>query len=113
MVIAYMPEVKKILKGALNNPPFIFLPNPRLGGSNVMKRDEALGILAKDRGVANAQVRRDAKASIIQHLTDEGLRQELFDLAERKSRRRPPGSLLSQRKPAKKAPVLPPPPLSN
>ncbi|MGI9079712.1 MAG: hypothetical protein ACR2GF_02630 [Acidimicrobiales bacterium] len=110
MVIAYMPEVKKILAGR-RDPPFIFLPSPHLDSRNVRKRDEALGLLAKERAISNAQARREAHASIVEHLTTEGLRQELFDLANRKSNRRAPGSLVSQRSPAKKIPPAASPPL--
>lgn len=110
MVIAYMPEIKKILAGR-RDLPFLFLPSPHLDSRNVRKRDEALGILAKDRGISNAQAGRDAHASILDHLATEGLRQELVELANRKSTRRAPGSLLPHRVPAKKAAPAPSPSL--
>jgi hypothetical protein len=62
--------------------------------------------------VSNAQVRREAVDSILLHLTEEGSRPELFDLAERKARRRAPGSLVPGKAPAKKAQLAPSPPLA-
>lgn len=103
MVIAYMPEIKKILAGR-RDAPFVFLPSPRLDSRNVKKGTEALGRIASELGISNAQVRRTAKASILNHLATEGVRQELVDLVERKSTRRPPGSLLRTKAPAKKSP---------
>lgn len=113
MVIAYMPEIKKILAAASKNPPFVFLPNPTLSGRSTMARNEAIGILAKERGVSNWQVRREAKASILDYLTSQGLRQDLIDLAERTSRRRPPGSLVPPRPFKKKSGTVASPPLST
>ena len=104
MVIAYMPEVKKILAGR-RDAPFVFLPSPRLDSRNVQKGTEAMGKVASELGISNAQARSSAKASILNHLTTEGFRQELVDLVERKSTRRPPGS----RPPAKAAAKKPPP----
>lgn len=110
MVIAYMPEVKKILAGR-QDAPFVFLPSPRLDSRNVQKGTEALGKVASELGISNAQARRTAKASILNHLATAGLRQELVDLVERKSTRRPPGSLVPARAPAKKAQPAPSPSL--
>ncbi len=105
MVIAYMPEIKKILAGR-RDAPFVFLPSPRLPSRNVQKGTEALGRVASELGISNAQARRTAKASILTHLATESLRQELVDLVERKSTRRPPGSLLPAKTPAKKKPPV-------
>lgn len=91
MLIAYMPEIKKVLAGR-QVPPVIFLPSPRLDDRRLQKREEALGRSAKDRGISTAQATREAKASILEHLAREGSRQELIDLANRKSSRRPPSS---------------------
>ncbi len=110
MVIAYMPEVKRILAGR-RDAPFVFLPSPRLDRRHVQKGTEALGKVASELGISNAQARRTAKASILNHLTTAGLRQELVDLVERKSTRRPPGSLLPATAPAKKAQPAPSPSL--
>jgi len=110
MVIAYMPEVKKILAGR-RDAPFVFLPSPRLDSRNVQKGTEALGRVARERGISNAQARRTAKSSLLNHLATEGLRHELVDLVERKSTRRPPGSLLPAKAPVKKAPPKPSPSL--
>lgn len=110
MVIAYMPEVKKILAGR-QDAPFVFLPSPRLDSRNVQRGTEALGKVASELGISNAQARRTAKASILNHLATSGRRQELVDLVERKSTRRPPGSLVPAKAPAKKAQPAPSPSL--
>lgn len=110
MVIAYMPEIRKILAGR-REAPFVFLPSPRLDSRNVQKGTDALGRVARELGISNAQARHTAKASILTHLATEGLRQELVDLVERKSTRRPPGSLLPAKAPAKKTPPEPSPSL--
>lgn len=108
MLIAYMPEVKKILAGH-RVPPVIFLPSPHLDGRHTQKRDEALGVAAKTRGISRQQATREAKTSILDYLDQEGQRQELVDLAERRSTRWAPGSTLpSGKKKAKKSKGIPP-----
>lgn len=109
-VIAYMPEVKKILAGR-RDAPFVFLPSPRLDSRNVQNGTGALGKVASELGISNAQARRTAKASILNHVVTAGLRQELVDLVERKSTRRPPGSLVPAKAPTKKAQPAPSPSL--
>lgn len=92
MLMAYMPEIKRILAGQ-RTPPVIFLPSPRLTDrDNTQRRDHALGLAARARGISTAQATREAQASIIDHLTLEGLRPELRELAEHKSTRKAPGS---------------------
>jgi hypothetical protein len=96
MVIAYMPEIKRIL-ATRRDAPFVFLPSPRLDARNVAKGSEALGKVARDLNISHAQAKREAHAAILEHLDQYGLRQELVDLANKRSRRRPPGSLVPRR----------------
>jgi len=108
--MAYTPEVRRIL-ASRHKPPFIFLPSPPLDSRQIRPHDEALGIVAKDQGISNAQARQVALASILDYLASEGCRQELVDLAHAKSQRRAPGSALPEKAPAKKASLPPPQPL--
>lgn len=110
LVIAYMPEVKRVL-ATRRDAPFVFLPSPHLGAKNVTKGSEALGIVAADLGISNEEAKRRARHNVLDHLTREDLRQELFNLAERKSRRRPPGSAVSRKAPVRAAAAPPSPPL--
>ena len=109
MLTAYMPEIKRILAGR-RMPPVILLPSPRLTDrDNTQRRDHALGLAARARGISTAQATREAQASIIDHLTQEGLRPELHELAERKSTRRAPGSRLAPPKRSRGRQVRPGP----
>lgn len=95
LVIAYLPEVKRILAGR-RDAPFIFLPSPHLDSRNVQKATSALGIVAADLGISLDQAQREAQAKIHNHLSQENLRAELVELANRRSRRRAPGTKLAK-----------------
>ena len=102
MLIAYMPEIRRILSGR-RDPPVIFLPSPKLTQTNLLKREEALGRSARERGISTAQARHEAQANILDYLASEGKRQALVDLATRKPRRQAPGSRLQGPPPTRKA----------
>jgi hypothetical protein len=65
-LLAYLPEVKKLLRGAggTKRPDSILLPAPTLSQQNVRRAGDTVGVEAHRRGVSTAQVVRGAQAEI-------------------------------------------------
>jgi hypothetical protein len=66
-LLAYLPEVRRVIGS--HGPSIVFLPSPRLTKAPE-KADHALGVLASERKVAVAQVRREAQAVVVDELTE-------------------------------------------
>jgi hypothetical protein len=66
-LLAYLPEVKKILqRGAMNGtrPGAILLPAPTLSAQNVVRAADAVGIDARRRQISHKQANDEARAEI-------------------------------------------------
>lgn len=63
-LLAYLPEVKKLLKGS--RPRVILLPDPTLQARNIHDPLATLGQEAADRGISMEEVRRQARDEILE-----------------------------------------------
>jgi len=75
-LLAYVPEIRRVL--AEQGPSIVRLPAPRLARSMLMPASEAFADLAADRGVADRQLREEARAGVYRDLAAWGER-ERFD----------------------------------
>ena len=65
-LLAYLPEIRRMIEH--HGPSIVFLPSPRLDGSNLRKATDALGRLASDLGISNQQIRDQARLTITEEL---------------------------------------------
>ena len=84
-LLAYMPQIQKLMKA--HPKTVIFLPQPSLDKSNTTSATDAIGLLAVEQGISNAQVRRDAQDAILRELDRRGLRDKFEPLLVRAPRR--------------------------
>lgn len=77
-LLAYLPELKRRLDSAKGHA--ILLPVPRLTTENTVRPSDALGLAARERGVAVQQVHDEAKRSVADWLAGRGLESRYDDL---------------------------------
>lgn len=70
-LLAYLPEIRRLINDL--GPSILFLPSPGLRkDSHTDKASQALGKLARELGISNQQIRRDANASVLGELKKRG-----------------------------------------
>ena len=92
-LLAYLPELKRRIDDAKGR--VILLPVPRLTADNTVRPSDALGALARERGIAVQQVRDEAKAAVSAWLVGMQLADRFMDVLQlaqacRNERRPPP-----------------------
>lgn len=66
-LLAYLPEVKKLLEGTAGNsrrPEAIMLPAPTLSAQNVVRASDGIGVYASKHKISHREVRDEALAEV-------------------------------------------------